>query len=105
MPITVFQIISGWFKDTLPLAPIIQSALLNINAGRFDSTKLVLECFYNKVTPNGMIIFNDFGYRKGCQRGVDEFIPYRKNKTIDIYPISEMAFLFRKAANFILIAE
>ena len=99
LPETAFQIVPGWFKDTLPHAMVGQIALLHIDADWYDSVKLVLETFYDNVAQNGVIVFDDYGYWEGCHRAVDEFIATRKISPQDIYRISKTGLYIQKPAN------
>lgn len=63
----------GWFKDTLPKAPIGQLALLRIDGDMYGSTMEVLNALYEKVSPGGFIIVDDYGIVPGCKTAVDEF--------------------------------
>jgi O-methyltransferase len=98
LPETSFQILPGWFCDTLPNAPIDQIALLHVDADWYDSVKLVLETFYDRVAQNGVIVFDDYGYWEGCRRAVDEFVSARKIGHQNIHPISKTGLYIRKSA-------
>jgi hypothetical protein len=64
----------GWFRDTLPTAPIEQLALLRIDADYYESTVDVLETLYPKVSLGGMIIIDDYGMLPlGARRAVNEY--------------------------------
>jgi O-methyltransferase len=71
------HIIKGWFQDTLPTADVGEIALLHIDADWYDSVKLCLDVFYDRVQPGGFIVFDDYGRWEGCTRAVDEFIANR----------------------------
>jgi hypothetical protein len=64
----------GWFKDTLPVAPIHKLAVLRIDADLYQSTMDALVALYPKVSPGGYIINDDYGaYPDAAGRAVDEF--------------------------------
>jgi hypothetical protein len=71
------QFVKGLFQDTLPAADITKIALLHIDGDWYESVKVCLENFYDKVTPGGIIQFDDYGYWKGARKAVDEFIAKR----------------------------
>lgn len=71
------RIIPGWFADTLPTVSTSQVALLNIDADRYESVKLCLETFYDRVVPGGFISNDDYGHWPGCRKAVDEFFSAR----------------------------
>jgi O-methyltransferase len=49
----------GYVNDTLPMANIQQLSLLRIDVDAYSATMEVLEHLYDKVVPNGYIIFDD----------------------------------------------
>jgi len=69
--------IEGWFQDTLPEFPPQPVALLHIDADWYESVRLCLEAFYDRVSPGGSIAFDDYGRWEGCTRAVDEFLAAR----------------------------
>jgi O-methyltransferase len=72
------RIIPGWFQDTFPLVSTPQIALLNIDADWYESVKLCLATFYDRVVPGGFISFDDYGHWPGCRKAVDEFFEERQ---------------------------
>ena len=71
------EFIKGLFQDTLPLAQVRQIALLHIDGDWYESVKACLENLYDKVTPGGIVQFDDYGYWKGARKAVDEFLEKR----------------------------
>lgn len=71
------HIVPGWFKDTLPVSSIRQIALLHLDADLYDSVKLSLECFYDRLSPGGYVVLDDYGFWPGCRTAVDEFLQSR----------------------------
>jgi hypothetical protein len=65
----------GWFKDTLPTAPIDRLAVLRLDGDYYESTMDTLTALYDKVSPGGYVIIDDYGERLWtyCRRAVDEF--------------------------------
>ena len=80
------QFLKGWFKDTLPAAPISRLALLRIDGDMYESTWEVLEHLYPKLSPGGFAIVDDYGTVPGCKGAVDD---YRREHGIS----AEMAFV------------
>ena len=72
------RILPGWFQDTFPSVSASQIALLNIDADWYESVKLCLETFYDRVVPGGFISFDDYGHWPGCRKAVDEFFQARE---------------------------
>ncbi len=51
----------GWFKDTLPTAPIEQLALARLDGDMYESTIQAIEALYPKLSPGGFLVIDDFG--------------------------------------------
>jgi hypothetical protein len=71
----------GWFKNTLPSAPIRQLAILRLDADMYESTLEGLQSLYAKVSPGGYIIIDDYSTIPVCKRAVDDF--RAKNGIVD----------------------
>jgi hypothetical protein len=67
------QFLKGWFKDTLPNAPIEQLSVLRLDGDYYESTIQILEALYHKVTPGGFVIVDDYLHLETCQQAVDDF--------------------------------
>ena len=70
---TQVQFLKGWFRDTLPTAPIDQLAILRLDGDLYESTMDGLNALYHKVSPGGFIIVDDYGDFEPCRRAVTEF--------------------------------
>jgi hypothetical protein len=53
------QFLKGFVKDTLPTSGIEKVSLLRVDVDAYSATLEVLEELYDKVTPGGLIIFDD----------------------------------------------
>jgi len=67
------RFLKGWFKDTLPGAPIEELALLRLDGDLYESTMDALSALYDKVVPGGFILVDDYGDFEACRKAVDEF--------------------------------
>ncbi len=67
------RFLSGWFAETLPRAPLERIAVLRIDADLYQSTREVLEALYDRVSPGGYVIVDDYSAFEPCRRAVDEF--------------------------------
>ncbi len=54
------RFLKGWFKDTLPGAPIEQLAILRLDADLYESTMDALVPLYPKVASGGYVIVDDY---------------------------------------------
>ncbi|MEO5364252.1 MAG: tetratricopeptide repeat protein [Magnetococcus sp. DMHC-8] len=55
------RFLPGWFKDTLPTAPIGQLAILRLDGDLYESTMDALVSLYDKVVRGGFVIVDDYG--------------------------------------------
>ncbi len=65
--------LAGWYRDTLPTAPIDRIALLHLDCDMYESNIVALRSLYSKVSPGGYIIVDDYGAIAGCRKAVDDF--------------------------------
>jgi O-methyltransferase len=66
------RFLPGWFKDTLPGAPINQLAVLRLDGDMYASTMDALRSLYHKLSPGGYLIIDDYAL-PNCKRAVDDF--------------------------------
>lgn len=64
--------LKGWFKDTLPNAPIEHLSVMRVDADMYESTIDVLVNLYPKLSEGGFCIIDDYDL-KGCRAAVDDF--------------------------------
>lgn len=86
--------LEGWFKDTMPTAPIERIALLRLDGDLYESTIQVLEPLYDRVSEGGFIVVDDFGLTP-CRAAVEDFRSAR-NISDPILAIDGMAVYWRK---------
>ena len=69
------RFLPGWFKDTLPSAPIDRLAVLRLDADYHDSTRDCLVHLYDKLSVGGYLIVDDYGESEWtyCRAAVDGF--------------------------------
>lgn len=78
--------IEGWFKDTLHTAPVRQLSLLRVDGDMYESTIQVLEALYDRVSPGGFVIIDDYKAFRECRQATDD---YRASHAIND-PITEI---------------
>ena len=71
--------LKGWFKDTLPNAPIKKLSLLRLDGDMYGSTIESLDILYPKLQRGGFCIIDDYALA-GCQQAVND---YRAKNKID----------------------
>ena len=67
------QFLVGWFKDTLPEAPIQRLAVLKLDGDLYESTIQALESLYPKLSVGGYCIIDDYGCFPACARAVEDY--------------------------------
>ncbi len=67
------RFLPGWFKATLPNAPIRRLALLRVDGDLYESTMDALSALYDRLSPGGFAIVDDYGCIPACRQAVDEF--------------------------------
>ncbi len=65
--------IKGWFKDTLPKAPIERLSILRLDGDLYESTMDTLNPLYDKVVQGGFIIVDDYESCQPCKNAINEF--------------------------------
>ncbi len=75
------NLIKGDIVKTLPKFikknPNKKFSLINLDVDVYEPTKVILENIYNKLSPNGVIIFDDYNSVKGETDAVDNFFKSR----------------------------
>jgi len=67
------RFLPGWFKDTLPSAPIEQVAVMRIDGDLYESTLDALTALYPKLSPGGWVIVDDYHDIPACRRAVSDY--------------------------------
>ncbi|MBQ9536167.1 MAG: hypothetical protein IJU79_00085 [Desulfovibrionaceae bacterium] len=86
--------LKGWFKDTLPNAPIKNLCLLRLDGDLYESTYDSLEYCYHKVVEGGFVIIDDYETLSVCKKAVNDF-RNRNNITEKIEKIDESSIFWR----------
>lgn len=66
------RFLKGWFKDTLPEAPIEQLAVVRLDGDLYQSTMDGLEHLYPKLSPGGYLIVDDYSLPM-CSSAVHDY--------------------------------
>jgi O-methyltransferase len=90
-----YRIVRGWLEDTLPQSPSFPVALLHMDCEFYEPVKQVLEAFYDRVSPQGFVVLNDYGSFEGCQKAMNEFLS-KLDAGIHLESIDHDAYYFQK---------
>lgn len=90
------RFLKGWFRDTLPEAPIESLAILRLDGDLYESTMDGLVHLYPKVSEGGYVIVDDYGALPACSRAVHD---YREQHGITdaILPVDWTAVYWRRS--------
>ena len=79
------KFLKGWFKDTLPSAPIERLAIIRLDGDMYESTIQAIEPLYDKLSVGGFVIVDDY-FLEPCARAIHDFRDARgiKDEIIDI---------------------
>ena len=91
------RFLPGWFRDTLPAAPVERIAVLRLDGDMYESTIVALSALYPKVSAGGFVIVDDYGALPRCRQAVDD---YRRSEGIadEVTMIDWTGAFWRKAA-------
>jgi O-methyltransferase len=89
------RFLKGWFKDTLPNAPIERLSLLRLDGDLYESTMDALNALYGKVSVGGYIIVDDYNAVGSCKVAVQEFRETRQIKD-ELITIDDASVFWRK---------
>jgi O-methyltransferase len=67
------RFLEGWFKDTLPRAPIERLAVMRLDGDMYASTMDCLESLYPRLSVGGYVILDDWGLLPACRRAIDDY--------------------------------
>jgi hypothetical protein len=74
------RFLKGWFRDTLPTAPIGRLAVMRLDGDYYESTMDGLVNLYDKLSVGGYAIIDDYGEDTWtyCRKAVDDFRSERR---------------------------
>jgi O-methyltransferase len=66
------KFLKGWFKDTLPAAPINKLSILRLDGDMYESTMDGLK-LYDKLSIGGYVIVDDHNVIPACAKAISDF--------------------------------
>jgi len=73
-PMEKVKLVKGAVEETIPRIIPASIALLRLDTDWCSSTKHEMEHLYPKLSPQGILILDDYGHYQGARRGVDEYL-------------------------------
>lgn len=67
------RFLKGWFRDTLPTAPIERLAVLRLDGDLYESTMDAFVHLYSKLSVGGYVIVDDYHPTPACRKAVHDF--------------------------------
>jgi hypothetical protein len=67
------RFLPGFFADTLVGCDVAKLAVLRLDGDLYSSTRHALEALYDRVSPGGIIVIDDYGGLGQCGQAVDDF--------------------------------
>lgn len=89
------RFLEGWFKDSLPAAPIDCLAVLRLDGDMYESTIQALETLYEKLSRGGFVIVDDY-HLGPCKQAVTDF-RLRRGINDEIIDIDGKGVFWRKS--------
>ena len=65
--------LKGWFKDTLPGAPIQNISVLRLDGDLYESTWDAIAALYPKLSRGGFLIVDDYGGIDSCRKAIHDY--------------------------------
>lgn len=76
-PADRIRIVEGDVLETLPGDAPERIAVLRLDTDWYASTKWELECLFDRISPRGVLIVDDYGHFRGARQALDEFLHSR----------------------------
>ncbi len=89
------RFLPGWFKDTLPDAPIDRIAVLRLDGDLYESTIQALDALYPRLSPGGFCIIDDYHAITACRQAVTDYRA-KHGVSAEIVDIDQTGALWRK---------
>ena len=67
------RFLKGWFRDTLPEAPLDKLAVVRLDGDMYESTMDALVNLYPKLSVGGYLIVDDYGCFPACRQAVHDY--------------------------------
>jgi len=81
-PMDQVFLVKGMVEDTLHAEAPITIAMLRLDTDWYSSTRHELEQLYPRLSPNGILILDDYGHFQGARKAADDYF-----QTVDMAPL------------------
>jgi hypothetical protein len=87
--------LKGWFRDTMPQVDADALAVLRLDGDMYESTIVPLAHLYDRLSPGGWVIVDDYRLITPCQEAVRDFFGGRGVEP-ELHDIDRVGVYFRK---------
>lgn len=88
------RFVPGWFSETMPTLDVAPIAVLRLDGDMYESTIDPLQHLYDRVSPGGFVIIDDYYLIEGCRFAVHDFLDGR-GIDVEIQRIDHVGAYFR----------
>lgn len=67
------RFVKGLYQDTLKIGEPV--AFAHVDCDWYDSVKLCIDQLADRMSPGGIVLFDDYNSFQGCRKAVDEWLP------------------------------
>jgi O-methyltransferase len=67
------RFLKGWFRDSLPTAPVKSLSVLRLDGDLYESTWDAIVNLYPKLTTGGFLIVDDYGMIPQCRKAIHDY--------------------------------
>lgn len=67
------EFVAGWIAESVPAAPIGPLAMLRLDVDLYSSMQECLDLLYDRVSPGGFVIVDDYEWLQSARDAVDHF--------------------------------
>lgn len=68
------HLIKGAVEETIPATAPASIALLRLDTDWYESTRHEMDHLFPRVSPDGVLIVDDYGHWQGARRAIDEYL-------------------------------
>jgi O-methyltransferase len=90
------QFLKGWFRNTMRIAARETYAVIRLDGDMYESTIDPLRALWDRLSPGGWVIVDDYSLVPACRSAVHDFLDQR-GLTADIHDIDGIGVYFRKS--------
>ena len=87
--------LKGLFQDTLPRVSNDRFALIRLDGDMYGSTISALENLYDRLSPAGFVVIDDYGGLRNCAKAVHDFLDQR-GLSVKMQPVDQSCVWWQK---------